>query len=43
MAGNQPYPPTSPWFNKEIPVLARDIAKARELLIRPGEVFMRHT
>lgn len=36
MAGNQPYPPTSPWFNKEIPVPARDIAKAKELMKAAG-------
>ncbi len=36
MAGNQPYPPISPWFNKEIPVPSRDIAKARELMKAAG-------
>ena len=36
MAGNQPYPPTSPWFNKEIPVPVRDIAKAKELMKAAG-------
>lgn len=36
MAGNQPYPPTSPWFNKEIPVPTRDIAKAKELMKAAG-------
>ncbi len=36
MAGNQPYPPTSPWFNKEIPVPARDVAKAKELMKAAG-------
>ncbi|AYD00895.1 ABC transporter substrate-binding protein [Neorhizobium sp. NCHU2750] len=36
MAGNQPYPPTSPWFNKDIPVPTRDIAKAKELMKEAG-------
>ncbi len=36
MAGNQPYPPTSPWFNKEIPVPARDVANAKELMKAAG-------
>ncbi|RCW20577.1 peptide/nickel transport system substrate-binding protein [Ciceribacter lividus] len=36
MAGNQPYPPTSPWFNKEIPVPTRDVAKAKELMKAAG-------
>jgi len=36
MAGNQPYPPTSPWFNKDIPVPTRDIAKAKELMKAAG-------
>ncbi len=36
MAGNQPYPPTSPWFNKEIPVPVRDIDKAKELMKAAG-------
>jgi ABC-type dipeptide transport system, periplasmic component len=36
MAGNQPYPPTSPWYNKEIPVPARDIEKAKQLMKEAG-------
>lgn len=36
MPGNQPYPPTSPWFNKEIPVPVRDIDKAKELMKAAG-------
>ncbi|MDS9469470.1 ABC transporter substrate-binding protein [Paracoccus sp. MBLB3053] len=35
-AGNQPWAPTSPWFNKEIPVPARDVEAARALLAEAG-------
>ena len=34
--GNQPYPPTSPWFDKDIPVPTRDIAKAKQLMKEAG-------
>ncbi|MBA4784894.1 MAG: ABC transporter substrate-binding protein [Rhizobiales bacterium] len=34
--GNQPFPPTSPWFNQNLPVPARDIAKAKELMKEAG-------
>lgn len=36
MAGNQPFPPTSPWFNAANPVPARDISKAKELMKAAG-------
>ena len=35
-AGNQPFPPTSPWYTKDIPVPARDIEKAKALLKEAG-------
>ncbi|MCJ8518589.1 peptide/nickel transport system substrate-binding protein [Pseudorhizobium tarimense] len=35
-AGNQPFPPTSPWFNQNLPVQARDIEKAKELMKEAG-------
>jgi len=34
--GNQPYPPTSPWYNTSIPVPARDIEKAKALMSEAG-------
>jgi peptide/nickel transport system substrate-binding protein len=34
--GNQPFPPTSPWYDKSHPVPARDIAKAKELMKEAG-------
>lgn len=34
--GNQPFPPTSPWYDKEVPIPARDIAKAKELMKEAG-------
>ncbi|MBN9672266.1 ABC transporter substrate-binding protein [Roseibium aggregatum] len=34
--GNQPFPPTSPWYDKDYPVPARDVAKAKELLKEAG-------
>ncbi|MGW9230191.1 ABC transporter substrate-binding protein [Pseudorhizobium sp. NPDC055634] len=34
--GNQPFPPTSPWFNQDLPVPARDIEKAKELMKEAG-------
>jgi peptide/nickel transport system substrate-binding protein len=36
VAGNQPFPPTSPWYNKELPVQARDIEKAKALIKEAG-------
>lgn len=35
-AGNQPFPPSSPWYNTELPVPARDVAAARALLDEAG-------
>lgn len=35
-AGNQPYPPTSPWYNASIPVPARDVEAAKALLAEAG-------
>lgn len=35
-AGNQPYPPTSPWYNKDFPVPARDVEAAKALLAEAG-------
>ncbi|MDX8347324.1 ABC transporter substrate-binding protein [Cognatiyoonia sp. IB215446] len=34
--GNQPYPPTSPWYNSDFPVPARDVEAARALLAEAG-------
>lgn len=34
--GNQPFPPTSPWYDKEVPIPTRDIAKAKELMKEAG-------
>jgi peptide/nickel transport system substrate-binding protein len=36
MAGNQPFPPSSPWFDKDVPVPARDIEKAKKLMKEAG-------
>ena len=36
MAGNQPFPPSSPWFNKSLPVLGRDVEKAKALMKEAG-------
>ncbi|CDZ38790.1 Extracellular solute-binding protein family 5 [Neorhizobium galegae bv. officinalis] len=36
VGGNQPFPPNSPWFNKAIPVPARDVAKAKALIKAAG-------
>ena len=36
LPGNQPFPPTSPWYNKDIPVPARDVEKAKALLKEAG-------
>jgi peptide/nickel transport system substrate-binding protein len=35
-AGNQPFPPESPWYHKQIPVPARDVAAARAKLKQAG-------
>lgn len=36
LAGNQPWPPTSPWFNTDLPVQPRDIEKAKALVAEAG-------
>ena len=36
VAGNQPYAPNSPWFDKDIPVPARDLDKAKALMKEAG-------
>ncbi|MGF9561988.1 ABC transporter substrate-binding protein [Neorhizobium sp. JUb45] len=36
LAGNQPFPSTSPWFNKNLPVPARDVEKAKQLMKEAG-------
>lgn len=36
VGGNQPFPPNSPWFNKAIPVPARDVEKAKALIKEAG-------
>ena len=36
VAGNQPYAPNSPWFDKDIPVPARDLEKAKALMKEAG-------
>ncbi|HSF63205.1 MAG TPA: ABC transporter substrate-binding protein [Paracoccaceae bacterium] len=35
-AGNQPFPPTSPWYDASNPVPARDVEKAKALLAEAG-------
>lgn len=35
-AGNQPFPPTSPWYSKDFPVPARDVEQAKALLAEAG-------
>jgi len=35
-AGNQPFPPTSPWYDATTPIPARDIAAAKALLAEAG-------
>lgn len=35
-AGNQPFPPTSPWYDETNPVEARDVEAARALLAEAG-------
>jgi len=34
--GNQPYPPTSPWYNSDFPVPARDVEASKALLADAG-------
>jgi peptide/nickel transport system substrate-binding protein len=34
--GNQPFPPTSPWYDADHPVPARDVDKAKALLAEAG-------
>ncbi|MCK0168179.1 ABC transporter substrate-binding protein [Jannaschia sp. S6380] len=34
--GNQSFPPTSPWYNSDLPVEGRDVERARELLAEAG-------
>jgi peptide/nickel transport system substrate-binding protein len=36
VAGNQPFPPSSPWFNKSLPVSGRDVEKAKALMKEAG-------
>ncbi|OHV81684.1 ABC transporter substrate-binding protein [Rhizobium sp. LCM 4573] len=36
VAGNQPFPPTSPWYNKDLPVQPRDLDKAKALIKEAG-------
>ncbi|MGY6633666.1 MAG: ABC transporter substrate-binding protein [Alkalilacustris sp.] len=36
LAGNQHVPPTSPWYNEDFPVEARDVEAARALLAEAG-------
>lgn len=35
-AGNQPFAPSSPWYDEKIPVPTRDVAKAKALLKAAG-------
>ncbi|MPZ10704.1 MAG: ABC transporter substrate-binding protein [Kiloniellaceae bacterium] len=34
--GNQPFPPNSPWYDKDVPIPARDIEKAKALMKETG-------
>ncbi|MGV1792875.1 ABC transporter substrate-binding protein [Rhizobium sp. A37_96] len=36
LAGNQPFAPNSPWFDKDVPVPARDVDKAKALIKEAG-------
>ncbi|MFP1918076.1 ABC transporter substrate-binding protein [Lonsdalea quercina] len=36
LAGNQPWPSTSPWYNQHLPVPAQDVAKAKALMKAAG-------
>lgn len=35
-AGNQPFPPTSPWYSADYPIPRRDVAAAKALLAEAG-------
>jgi len=35
-AGNQPFPPNSPWYSTDFPVPERDVERAKELLAEAG-------
>lgn len=35
-AGNQPFPPNSPWFDKDYPIPERDVEAAKALLAEAG-------
>jgi len=35
-AGNQPFPPNSPWYDKDHPIPARDVEAAKALLAEAG-------
>ena len=35
--GNQPFPPTSPYFDKDLPIPPRDVEKAKALLKAAGQ------
>lgn len=35
-AGNQPFPPTSPWYSADFPIPARDVEAAKALLAEAG-------
>ena len=35
-AGNQPFPPTSPWYSKDFPVPERDVEQAKAFLAEAG-------
>ncbi len=35
-AGNQPWPPTSPWYDQDIPIPARDVEAAKAKLAEAG-------
>lgn len=36
LPGNQPWPPTSAWYNKDVPVAPRDVEKAKALIKEAG-------
>lgn len=36
LPGNQPFPPNGPWFDKDVPVPARDVEKAKALMKEAG-------
>ena len=35
--GNQPFPPNSPWYNKDVPIPARDVEAAKALIAEAGQ------